>query len=129
MKPQELRIGNYVECPHGVIQIGKFINDGVHFTDGSGGNFASLRSILLTEEWLVKFNYKYNKKEEYWESPNGFKLWNSSTKNKPHFYHILKDVDYVIIKTDTALKGFIHINSELYIHVDYVHHLQNLEFD
>ena len=55
MKPTELRSGNYVNVPHGDVQIDHFIKDGCHFTDGCGGTFASLHPIPLTEEWRKKF--------------------------------------------------------------------------
>lgn len=72
MKPNELRIGNYVNVPHGNIQIDHFIKDGCHFTDGCGGTFASLHPIHLTEEWLEKFGFKNFEKDGFrlkWDEP------------------------------------------------------------
>jgi hypothetical protein len=57
MKAQELRIGNYVNVPHGDVQIEYFVKEGAHFTDGNGGSFNSLHPITLTEEWLLRFGF------------------------------------------------------------------------
>lgn len=104
MDAKELRIGNYVsheETPNWFPQL-----DIGLLTEITDENHL-FQPIPLTEEWLVKFKYRYNKKGKYWISPNGFKLWNSGTKKKPYFYHL---------------------NDELLINIDYVHHLQNVEF-
>ena len=103
----QLRIGNWIYDKQVGIRSEFKVTAG-DILDIEAGDENEYCFEQLIEYWLVKFNYKYNKKEEYWESPNGFKLWNSGTKLKPEFYHI---------------------NSELLIHLNYVHHLQNLEFD
>ena len=112
LKASELRIGNYLQgepfsCQRigygdGVIQI---MAGGILGVEQGHLNY---KPIPLAEEWLVKFKYKYSNKGRCWVSPNGFKLWNCGTKKKPEFYHL---------------------NSELLITFDYVHYLQNVEFD
>jgi len=109
MKPTELRSGNYVNVPHGDVQIDHFIKDGCHFTDGCGGTFASLHPIPLTEEWLkekTEFKFKY-----YTECGEVYRL---------DFYKIT-------IEDDRFFFG-IWNNMEVLIEFKYVHQLQNLYF-
>ena len=54
IQASELRIGNAVNAPHGIVFIREFVTNGVRFTDGCGGNFASLDPIHLTPEILVE---------------------------------------------------------------------------
>lgn len=76
LSAKELRIGNYINAPHGDVQIEYFTEIGAHFIDGNGGTFASLRPIPLTEEWLLKFGLKpmkcisFDWKTEYIIKPN-----------------------------------------------------------
>lgn len=72
MKANELRLGNWVNLPHGDVQIKYFIEIGAHFTDNNGGTFESLHPIPLTEEWLLKFGFmKHPIKTEYLHTKMG----------------------------------------------------------
>jgi hypothetical protein len=57
-----------------------------------------LQPITLTPELLEKSGFE--KENDYWNL-EGFKIWHDG-------------------------KGFYHINSELLVHIDYLHQLQNL---
>jgi len=68
MKVNELRIGNLVNvCDNDEILTGVF-KSGVNF--GEHGYCANIpgfiKPIPLTEEWLVKFGFKYSKRAEVW---------------------------------------------------------------
>ena len=56
MKPNELRIGNYVNDSIGLITIG--LNGNIKFAD-------AYHPIPLTEEWLLKFGFVGNYKTYY----------------------------------------------------------------
>lgn len=58
IEPKELRVGNFVNVPHGDVQIAHFIERGAHFTDDCGGNWQSLKPIPLTPEWLERMGFR-----------------------------------------------------------------------
>jgi len=104
MKPNELRIGNYVlyENPHSdrvVVQV-----KAVDFQIGTH----NLHPIPLTEEWLVKFGFVY--RGIYYHFPNNdiFKLEQYKLKNAYFLKHSTESLDSV--------------------RINYVHQLQNLIF-
>lgn len=103
MKENELRVGNYVNLPHGDCQILYFLKVGVHLTDGNGGTFHSLKPIPLTEEWLVKFGL-------------------NNYPNRKNFYNL---GEYSILLTTETTLFYIGRNI---IKIKYVHQLQNLYF-
>lgn len=65
---------------------------------------SNFEGIPLSEDWLIKFGF--TKEKQFW-SFEGFKVWESETNGKTHFYHI---------------------NSEIIIYFETVHKLQNVYF-
>ena len=57
MEARELRIGNVTE--QGVIK--SFYENGVHFGFGKCAIFSQLNPIPLTEEWLLRFGFEYDR--------------------------------------------------------------------
>ena len=101
MKPQELKIGNWVnseydgECELGLRMLERFI-----------GEIEHLNPIPLTEEWLLKFGFEY----EHDHNSDTFIFYKENVKiifNNISF-------DFVFDKSEIELK--------------YVHQLQNLFF-
>jgi hypothetical protein len=106
IKANELRIGNLVmddDDSHDVFNVeeitkGKSETENMWFINGRWSE--DVLPIPLTHEILEKCGFE---KEEDYYSYEGFKLWYN---------------DY----------NFYHMNSEMLIHVDYLHQLQNLYF-
>lgn len=107
IKARELRIGNAVNVPHGMVFIDKFIDNGVHFTDGCGGNFASLDPIPLTPEILERCGF-------FETSTDGEFIYNERG----------------IIKININTIGLVSFNvgEIIFSTVHYLHQLQNLYF-
>lgn len=113
---QELRLGNWVNVLHGNVQIEKFVTDGVHFTDGNGGTFASLSPIELTHELLEKCGFVVSEDlgdMVYYQFPN-----------QNHGYGICRNHD------EWEFYRYHGIGMEVLIydekHFQYLHQLQNL---
>ncbi|WP_026465074.1 hypothetical protein [Adhaeribacter aquaticus] len=114
MEASELRIGNWVKCPHGDVQIERFIDLGVRFIDGSGGTFSSIDPIPLTSEWLGRF---------------GFDVRDDNPKQKPHYEgDVLINIAGFEF-TNSMKDGFYSygVNDGNTI-LSYVHQLQNFYF-
>lgn len=105
MKANEIRSGNIVEC-FGVREIEYLVKEGVHFKDGNGASFYSLKPIPLTEEWLVKFGFE--KLEDV-----GFKHDN---------------VDFVLYGSEGEYSFCTNEGWDINDRIKYVHQLQNLFF-
>ena len=85
MKPNELRIGNWVETFEGVIQI----QNGWEIDEGN-----ECQPIPLTEEWLEKFGFEYsdlNGDSGLWKIPP-FQIYG---KCNQFIYEYALDVNYV----------------------------------
>jgi hypothetical protein len=99
MKPNELRIGNWVETFEGVIQI----QNGWQIDEGE-----EVEPIPLTEEWLFKFGFKFDGHCSWWKN----KLIELTIDTGEDEYSVFNNNgDYI------TLKG-----------IKYVHSLQNLHF-
>ena len=99
MKPNELRIGNWVETFEGVIQI----QNGWEIDEGN-----ECQPIPLTEEWLFKFGFKFDGHCSWWKN----KLIELTIDTGEDEYSVFNNNgDYI------TLKG-----------IKYVHSLQNLHF-
>ena len=117
MKATELRIGNFVfdDDTDKIMVVSKIETE--EFTDWNSGEEFSItclefgtkksyydgvfRPIPLTEEWLLKFGFKYNK---------GFDIYQ-------------KD-DFIIRRKD-----FVLCNIDIEVKFEYVHRLQNAYFE
>lgn len=118
MKPQELRIGNYVNVQNKYESI--FRIDGIESNindckviqyegrpEYRSAWYSDLSPILLTEEWLINFGFKYYDKIR-----------------KYHFgLHFRLDIRQV----DNVYKIFID-DIEIKV-IEYIHELQNLYFE
>lgn len=92
MKANELRIGNYIQAPSGKC---------IPLIDGLSIDFIkNYKPIPLTEEWLLKFNFKEVKKDQW------------------------RFVNRLVIKRNDS---FFDYASE--VELKYVHKLQNFFFE
>ena len=113
MKPNELRIGNWITKPDGrEDRVGEIYYDSVWITnEGCDYGYNIIKPVKLTEEWLEMFGF------EYWENPST-KQW-----QRPGCWLILE------INLDN--NKFIWEQHDIlnkYVELDYVHQLQNLYF-
>ena len=112
MTQKELRIGSFVNYfDDGEYSIISTLDWGyVHLKDASSIEYRFIKSIPLTEEWLVKFGFKYKKKYDAFVK----------TINKCNEFIIAKNVG----KKENYYLCDIDIETEL----KNVHQLQNLYF-
>src|SRR6185295_14978578 len=108
MKARELRIGNYIGIIHAGIET-KVIAEHIKFiAEGD----TSYKPIPLTEEWILKFGFKYTKAkgaggQDQW-SGLGF-ISNGKINFRGH-------------PASLMLEGYFNTN------IEFVHQLQNLYF-
>ena len=98
MKPEELRIGNWVKNEGGNIEVACY--DLNHFES------LKLKPIQLTEEWLERFGFVKNIEFDHWEKETK----TGEVILSPH------NEGLMLCSTDTLCV------------VDKVHHLQNLYY-
>lgn len=109
IKANELRIGNWIQLGKNFEQVYQIV-----FELGKGH---SINHITYKEDWLDPIPLtpeilevcgfeRNNELNEYWEY-EGLKLWPDDEGTPNSFYHI---------------------NSELLVHIDHLHQLQNLYF-
>lgn len=111
--PNELRRGNYVETPNGIKQIRYFVKDIANFDNGECWSCEVLNPIKLTEEYLLKFGWVWNKECNSFEKyPNG----------DGRMYMRFRDVSNSYVMFNYVLKS---LTAE---RIWYVHQLQNLYF-
>lgn len=124
MKAEELRIGNYVnDNDNNIVEIesiwGKLM---VSFNTLSDKTLITrfptkhLKTIQLTEEWLIKFGF--TKKKHKWKD-------NSISEN----LFFIKNY-FIEFTNDGILFCELHYSGQSWFicHIDYVHQLQNLYF-
>jgi len=108
MDPKELRIGNYIQTTgckiygetHISMIVGIQANGKTHATGVNwSGSTESNDAIPLTGDMVIKLGFEFDN-ESGWLTYEGIKLWEDDGK-------------------------YYHINSELLIHFDYVHQLQD----
>lgn len=108
MKANELRIGNYVYCTLG--KVNKIDLEAITYIAKEPHN--QVKSIPLTEEWLLKFGF-----QKYKTGHNTYKIQSFIIEEG-----LLKDSPYCFRK---------RINNENSIelaYIKYIHQLQNLYF-
>jgi hypothetical protein len=103
MKANELRIGNLLECWYGDNYFEVTIEDLQTIYNGK----SKAKPILLTEEWLLKFGFEKDEKNEYW-------FWKNCVSVSVLGYIELLSFNRQSFKTNIQLK--------------YIHQLQNLYF-
>jgi hypothetical protein len=118
MKVQELRIGNLVKFD-GV----NYKVESIHL-EGCVGlndimyeevNIDDLKPINLTEEWLIKFGFKYKEAGEY--------------KKSGYFLEIInQDQDTFIFANNKLQVSIYTLSIFIDINIEYLHQLQNLYF-
>jgi len=103
MKASEVRIGNLLNHNNGFV-VGPFTINSIHISDLERDNAYAkeYEPILLTEEWLISFGFKF---KSYGYSEEEWKQWNFNG-----YY----------------LNGFRCTTSG--VELEYVHQLQNLYF-
>lgn len=110
MKPNELRIGNYIDLGGGR-NLWQISEDDILAT-------LNLNPILLSEEWLKKFGFE--KGGNYFSKQ--INSWDST------IYIILEDLDYVIYFEEENMDERHANNYVSLCAIKYVHELQNLWF-
>jgi hypothetical protein len=119
MKVQELRIGNLVSFD-GVTLIVESIDLGgyIGLTDiilFEQLDKDDLKPINLTEEWLIKFGFKYKEAGEY--------------KKSGYFLEIInQDQDTFIFANNKLQVSIYTLSIFIDINIEYIHQLQNLYF-
>jgi len=125
MKPQELRIGNWVGTPDGIFQVAVIFDTGIKVDIGYGAvqqysdssirpDFSNVKPIPITEEWLKKFGFEYIEDTEYYWKQNPLENWGYRLVEFPRGTWVIS-------------QGFMNKFNEL-AHINYVHQLQNLYF-
>jgi hypothetical protein len=126
MKANELRIGNFVSLP--------FENDKIHTIRGvdiqclqEGMDSQSVKPIIITGEWLLKFGFYLDKNQ--WYNIKYFTDCNESTEemcitinlasNRCAIFDAIEETDMVNILSYPIFTAK---------RIDYVHQLQNLYF-
>ena len=123
MDARELRIGNYIQYFGNVAQVEGIVNESNGFgLQLNGGDFASINSqslepIPLTEEWLVKFGFKYKGNGLYtYGFKNMFKVnchefgidfYYGNTYPyyvKPNFVHGLQNLYFALTREELTIK-------------------------
>jgi hypothetical protein len=66
MKAQELRIGNWIQFRHTETPVRITLGDFVR--EYNNEHLEDYEPIPLTEEWLVKFGFEFDKGCSYWKS-------------------------------------------------------------
>lgn len=125
MKPEELRISNYVDTGRGYAQIHCFAYTEVRVYLNPTGKqprrfgflISELKPIQLTKEWLVKFGFEYDE-GEIQQGNNLFLQCNA----RINIVYADGDKNCVSIYQDGKLIDLAHGI------VKYVHQLQNLYF-
>lgn len=109
---KELRIGNYVEVNGEISKIEGVIKYGIYYAFGYCPNQDNwIKPIELTEEWLLKFGFRYYLKHIYlFPNNDSLRMWGNSWTAQ----------QYLI-----GLDEFTDIPSPS---IKYVHQLQNLYF-
>lgn len=106
LKPQDLRIGNYVTFNNDdLILVKSIFEKGVHDEYYNGYNYYDIKPIPLTEQWLVDFGFKKNK------------------NNWKELYLGLASISW------ERLAGLVLVleTERIYMpHIKYIHSLQNL---
>lgn len=130
MKVNELRIGNWLDSEHGLVQVAELhlFNDRVGVKSPNFENFVwnisdSITSSPLTEEWLLKFGFKcIHKSNKHYtiNDPN-----NIVGNGKISILPTINDQWYIAFSDN--LNGYKdYISSRK---IKYVHQLQNLYFE
>lgn len=131
MKANELRIGNYVNYESEIKQISGITsnNDVFYVGDSAPEDLGEFESIPLTEEWLIKFGFIDDNKEEREKYPRVF-THKSYVLNKFGIRYEMDKSKYTL--TDSI--GFelgefsVFLNQCFVKSIRYVHQLQNLYF-
>ena len=112
MKATELRLGNWVEQPNdGVTRVTAVLND-LQIKTETGYIDKYCRPIPLTEEWLLKFGFTYDKSFG----------WSFSDEKIYFILSYYQPSNRVVLETDE--ESVINVPQD----ISYVHQLQNLYF-
>lgn len=110
--PKELRIGNFVMASNTPVEVHTIMGNGLQYIH-KGNKYGAVmisqfKPIELTEEWLVKFGFKWRK---------GTHRWVIGKLKAPGYRY---DVELIPIAKGFQLDGRIIIS--------YVHELQNIYY-
>jgi hypothetical protein len=109
MKATELRIGNYVLRSGHIEKVYQIRNSGVDFYRGQNKKsiitqsytYSGIEPIPLTEEWLLKFGFKYyslpsenNVKRGYYTMKYGSTFKIIISNKKYYFLNFRKEIEY-----------------------------------
>lgn len=110
IKPNELRIGNYIKHGGAVVIVEEVLKEGamVKFLPNQTGNmFDGMKPIPITEEWLIRFGFKIR-----------------SNPNNPDNSFFWDNGEVKMIQSDKLYCSDIVSTIE----IKHVHQLQNLYF-
>lgn len=152
MKPEELRIGNYVDIinrtgevhvPMGVVkQIGEIKHSTVTLYDPQipwaqqqfsyNVGIKDLSPIKLSEEWLLNFKFKYQDRDINAKEPERFYISDYFGENREYWLELnlpRKPFNHCFIWLNCDIGGgrkHVHLPNHNF---KYIHQLQNLYFD
>lgn len=109
MKPEEIRIGNLIECNGHPCIVDAILRQGGVSTDGGTGALTEFQPIILTEEWLMKLGCE---KEVLDGGPVGY-------------YDSYSIGNYQLTHIFTNTWGIMDIDT---IPIKWVHQFQNIYF-
>ena len=130
MKSEELRIGNIIKQG----RIISFYESGVHVGFGATYSFNNIEPIPLTEDWLLRFGFQDDNKEErekYKHFPTNFLRKNVTPLSR--YFWVYRENDPLLAKRKD-IRGIeqgefqVWANQSYCMSVQYVHELQNLYF-
>jgi len=117
MKSSELRIGNFVQWSGNAHSIESIQKDWVTIRKKNLQEFRlpyhKINSILLTEEWLVRFGFTFNSKFHLYENNKDFKLnWEFVLMDidkyvRPNFVHQLQNLYFALTGEEIVIKDGI----------------------
>lgn len=118
MKPNELRIGNYIEhIDHGIFEVEIITSDGrIGLKDWEFLNIKYLKPVKLNQKLLIEF---------------GFKKEQSNYNNYRSWYELFDD--YILIRSNDIITKyrnfqFVYLVNYDFVKIKYTHRLQNLYF-
>ena len=111
MKPNELRINNYVKvqlCTNPIQIITNIMFNGIYTVDTENVDYADVEPIKLTDKWLINFGFEKTE----WDNNNSFRK-------------MVGNNDYTIVFYSNCI---CEIGDVIVKEIQYVHQLQNLYF-
>ena len=114
MKPQELRVGNYIgHREYGELYcetVAWFDADEIHTDEGNDYDWGDVEPVPLTEDWLRDFGFEWKKDNQWWIPSKGNSF-------RPELRMIYNETDF-----------YFMVSAFYEIRIEHIHQLQNLYF-